>query len=949
MLEARTPRDVSRESTPGPSSPSPSFLDASTAIDDLTRTLADYSRVSTPEPPSHAHGYDCASDDSDYTKAWLAVKAKLESRLVLSAEVGQALLQRHEAYVRRMQAAEHAGSRAKATEDATDPDVDHATRQQLQDRIADLSRENAVLEKRFTQALLNNELADASNKNLNSELQETRTAYSRLSTEHARAVGWEARLRQAVQERDDFHQERNNEAQKLRVAEARLVALGDKCAKLRGQVRRLQEELEDERTKRDDMSEEVMREARERLAELQHSRVDLTSVEHHGEITKLLESLVAEREALKKSNVELQELLSESREALHTLREEAEEHRAYSPFTISKAFDTKSQYAQPKFPETPMSYGTAPGPLSPISSLFSHGRRPRGKRALSTEPPSRHSFEPLTPETSGRPLSPDSPLASGSRLLVPSRQRDEKANIELDIGSSTEDSDVEDATPSRPRGQKSLYLLQRHRGVQTDAQAWVGMLTPIQSGYGDQTSFSISPNDGQSESSSLADSGSTLGALLERVVQLFNRMAQADAKTLATRLKRQNILGADVSYLSRSTVEGIVAEVSNLRVIFRAALEDDKFTTVCTRRDLRTLLKLFKDVFRELANVRTTLNDVVLDPSIAPKVREMALNPKDEPPAVEKTPTPTSAGWMAPLSKLFGVSSSDSKRTLSPIGVGRGRPPARPTPRSVPKLEPALSASTTTVKVEFTGTGAGRAVTNLSSPVTHEPTRGSIAAPAPTRSASQNLMGIFAGAPRADAWVVVTPGPSRPAGAGADQLRRTTLGRAAGRTATAVDNADGTLSRNVDAVIDLPSAAEDRSGFDSTRTLRHRGLSDSSIRTTFMQHGDAAAAPAATTSRSPEAAGGRTVFDALTQTVRGVRSAVSGAASPEQLGSPPASATRPVHPRAVSPRFAGLMPDISSWAAASRALEAPDPDAYVGNMRQSAPPRHPWDRKESDL
>jgi hypothetical protein len=46
---------------------------------------------------------------------------------------------------------------------------------------------------------------------------------------------------------------------------------------------------------------------------------------------KLLESLVADKETLKKSNTELQELLSESREAIHTLQEEAGERLASSP------------------------------------------------------------------------------------------------------------------------------------------------------------------------------------------------------------------------------------------------------------------------------------------------------------------------------------------------------------------------------------------------------------------------------------------------------------------------------------------------------------------------------------------------------------------------------------------------------------------------------------------
>lgn len=73
-------------STPATGSPlSRSFIDASSAIDDLTRSLVDYSRVSTPEPSSHLPRCQCDTEDSEYTRAWLAVKAKLESRLVLSA------------------------------------------------------------------------------------------------------------------------------------------------------------------------------------------------------------------------------------------------------------------------------------------------------------------------------------------------------------------------------------------------------------------------------------------------------------------------------------------------------------------------------------------------------------------------------------------------------------------------------------------------------------------------------------------------------------------------------------------------------------------------------------------------------------------------------------------------------------------------------------------------
>lgn len=82
---------------------------------------------------------------------------------------------------------------------------------------------------RFNQALLNSEVAESSNKTLQLELQEVRDAVSRLSTEHARSVGWETRMRNLQQERDDLQQERDNEAQRARMTEARLTALNDKC------------------------------------------------------------------------------------------------------------------------------------------------------------------------------------------------------------------------------------------------------------------------------------------------------------------------------------------------------------------------------------------------------------------------------------------------------------------------------------------------------------------------------------------------------------------------------------------------------------------------------------------------------------------------------------------------------------------------------------------------
>lgn len=112
--------DFNRPDTP--QSPSTNSLyDATTTIDDITAALAKFSRVPSPEPPS-AVVCCCPKENCENLKSWLTSKSRLESRLVLSAgkrqnifftthwkphlkmsclEVGQALLQRHEAYVRQ--------------------------------------------------------------------------------------------------------------------------------------------------------------------------------------------------------------------------------------------------------------------------------------------------------------------------------------------------------------------------------------------------------------------------------------------------------------------------------------------------------------------------------------------------------------------------------------------------------------------------------------------------------------------------------------------------------------------------------------------------------------------------------------------------------------------------------------------------------------------------------
>lgn len=484
--------------------------------------------------------------------------------------------------------------------------------------------------------------------------------------------------------------------------------------------------------------------------------------------------------------------------------------------------------------------------------------------------------------------------------------------------------------------------------------------------------------------------------------QLLNRLIQADALTLTTRLKRQHLVGADVPHLSRSTVNNILDENTALRTQFRAWLEDDKITTTCTRRDLRALFRLFKEVFNELGQLRVTLNDVILDPTLAGRVSELALNPsKATAPSGEGVfgAGPSGPAWMAPLSKFLGLPGGFGQeeaavRTMSP--PTRGRTPSRPPPRIVPKREPALSASTTHVNVEFSGAGIGRAVTTTSSVqaegrLTASASNGSSVSAGET---SRSVMNIFAGAPRpaadpADPWVVIPkPQPQRASTMGMgrryDMAGGATIGRSALRNAALAagnPNGDKRLSRIVDAMIDAPQTntsqdGEERDSVPDTlleRTLRPRGLSDSSIHTTYMAHESEpmSTSPQRTVEVRAERPDRQSVLQTLSRQVQRLASqsfavpsrpfigattagatAETGAvpSRPQTLAESPVAEAIPGAPvirralaRAASPG-GGLLPVLSSWAAVLEPAEMENDgrtrrsqnSMYVGDPREEA-------------
>ena len=463
---------------------------------------------------------------------------------------------------------------------------------------------------------------------------------------------------------------------------------------------------------------------------------------------------------------------------------------------------------------------------------------------------------------------------------------------------------------------------------------------------------------------------------------LLHRMIHADALTLTNRLKRQHLRGADIKHLSRTTVGNILSDVSHLRAQHRMWLEDEKITTLCTRKDLRGLFKLIKEVLEEMGQMRVTLNDVILEPTIAVKVSEMAMDPaKAE--AMEKERKVIGVGlgasWMAPFSKLFGSSTHDASplpptTRTPPLPTSRGHGNTRVS-RLVPKTVPALAASATTVNVEFSGIGAGKSVTSVfSAHSDNEGAHGRLPLPHPSALTQTNasVMGIFAGAPHpddtSDPWVVLPRAPRRvqsqsvfltavPAETGT-----ATIGRSAVRK-----RKPSQLSRGVDAILVAPSVsprsmehseADDIPGPLLERTLRRRGLSDSSIHSTFMnQSGDGSESNPCPVETAGPWLERRSVLRTLSRTVQNFKqvashtiSGVSHASNsiPSSDSAPgqsdshlPSSSDSLNIPRSqplrvAAPTLTSLIPSLTSWAAAGVALEPTHPRSLHGGIREDA-------------
>ncbi|WFD22326.1 hypothetical protein MEQU1_000996 [Malassezia equina] len=150
-----------------------------------------------------------------------------------------------------------------------------------------------------------------------------------------------------------------------------------------------------------------------------------------------------------------------------------------------------------------------------------------------------------------------------------------------------------------------------------------------------------------------------LGALIESMHRTYTKLQQADIDTLSARLQRQKLAG-DVGHLSRTTVQASVRDAENLKEHFRKMIEKEARRGVhldgslVTRRDFFALVKLQRESLLELARLRRCINEIQLQPHAASKLLHEHLGAQTQ---------NTGRSWISRM--LTGVLSTEAAATAA--------------------------------------------------------------------------------------------------------------------------------------------------------------------------------------------------------------------------------------------------------------------------------------------
>ncbi|KAJ1020970.1 hypothetical protein NDA18_005816 [Ustilago nuda] len=814
----------------------------------------------------------CSKDDCHRALRARQEWRDLEADLRLSAEIGQALLRRHDAMQAKLQ---------KQAEEYMQQ------RDGLMSRLTKSYKETSTLERELAQSNLNLEAGDSSNRALLHELDDARNQLNKLKVSQTRLSGADERAKSLQRELDDLKQELAAERKRSQAAEARSKKLELKSTQLKDALHKARkdagESLDSTISNRALFDDDAIQSARDRLTRgLRHSRTsplgpDMPSADNDAEQVQALDHLVRDNEALRSDNDKLRSLVDTYNEELETLRNSVSNAITIfaSPVPDLANFDDHassyiaSQSAtKPSLDAIPMSLANATqGESQSEGAQKSHVDRDAvnaGAQDLTSRPPlpsqassaSSFAFPPMSPTMEQDGFS--APIARSASLAY------------------TADSSVASQAP------ESLSFAPSSRSSETSRDT--------EKQASDFLQFDPSRRESRT---------AQLGNLLDYVNRLFTRLSTADVDTLTKRLQRQNLAG-DAGHLARTTVHSILRDVDGLRDHFRKLVEAEARThtrddssshskdfaneSLVARKEFFALLKAFRDILCELAKLRLCINDIHLNPGQAAKLlhEHLGANTTEDRSLI---PIPSAVNWLGKM-LLGGPStgpSTPSHPSASP-GTTLAVPDASGTNGSkggriltgrtisgshaghlAPRASPAVVSSTLAVEVKGTHASATETPQSRFSPSPQTlPGGGLKAGPRPqrgrsttslTRVQSRNLSGLFAGS-------------MAPSYTGFDPARGRLSDQSGGlaQTSTLRPRGDGSrmnkpwqrpLSRIVDddeisihrgrAIRQQVFDDSDEDGSDDEmngsgnlleRTLRPRGLSDSSVRSTFIDRMD---------------------------------------------------------------------------------------------------------------
>ncbi|MCO5589627.1 hypothetical protein L7F22_043595 [Adiantum nelumboides] len=513
------------------------------------------------------------------TREW----SQMESDLRLAAQIGQALLRRSDALQAEL------GHKQE----------EHGTRlDSMMKKLTSSIKEAAQLEKRLEQSELNLEACEASNRALVREIEEGRRDLAKARGSHARNSGLEAKLERAEKELEDLRQELTEERKQAEQSKARLKRSERMTEDLNGQLRIAKVE-----GSRKELTEEERMRRKEEVRKLVEARFGQNNAVQRenpieGEGGDWMVSLVSANDALTQELRQMKELLESRNEEVAQLREDLSQK---DDFVFSSANTSHDVSAPLRISDL---HGTAPVPFADEIVDIRHGHPSPIDRKVSSSRSASYTDGHQTPS-----------------LLSP-----QMANTMLPSGPGSISTDTTSEAAS-----------------QTDLAG---------SKFSSKTTVALQPNASSTSSAIKRETRTAqLNALVDMIQRLFSRLSTADVDTLAKRLQRQKLAG-DVGHLARTTVNGILRDIDGLRDHFRRAMDSEskgrevdnislhsrtsgksnersgfnaESDSLVARKEFFALIKLFKDLFMEMARLRNTINEISMQPQQASRILQEQL------------------------------------------------------------------------------------------------------------------------------------------------------------------------------------------------------------------------------------------------------------------------------------------------------------------------------------